>query len=182
MDTTRRRAYIKQQVVVKKQQKGSQPPKGTSLANPSAKRKPTEKSDRLLKKPKTVPESVMGLKAETKKTVTPLGLGKGKVLMKGPTPIAEKPPILLREDSKYVLEKLSSIITFDNYEDLSNHATKAMGETRLFCIAQVAISVPFLFLFPLACLITNPFVFPGNIDDEGVNGLLLEPRDDIGPY
>ena len=98
MDATRRRAYIKQQVVVKKQQKGSQPPKGTSLANPSAKRKPTEKSDRLLKKPKTVPESVMGLKAETKKTVTLISPGKGKGLMLGPGSI-EKPPIL-REDSK----------------------------------------------------------------------------------
>ena len=167
---------------MKKQQNGSQPLKGTSLANSSAKRKLTEKSDHLPKKPKTVPESIIGLKAETKKTVTPLGPGKGKGLIKGPTPIVEKPPILLREDSKYVLEKLSSIITFNDYKDLSNHATKAMGETVLFCIAQVAISVPFLFLFPSACLITNPFVFPGNVDDEGVNGPLPEPRDGIEPY
>ena len=102
--------------------------------------------------------------------------------MMGPVPITEKPPILLHEDSKYALEKLSSIITTGIYKDLSNHTTEVMGEMGLFSIAQVAMSVPFLFLFPLACLITNPFVFPGNIDDEGVNGLLLEPRDDIGPY
>uniref|UniRef100_A0A7N2M3B1 Uncharacterized protein n=1 Tax=Quercus lobata TaxID=97700 RepID=A0A7N2M3B1_QUELO len=41
----------------------------------------------------------------------------------------EKPPVLLREDSKYALEQLSFIITTDNYEDLSNHAIEAVGET-----------------------------------------------------
>ena len=55
--------------------------------------------------------------------------------MKGPTPIVEKPPVLLCKDSKYALEKLSSIITSDDYKDLSNHATEAMRESRLFCIA-----------------------------------------------
>ena len=58
--------------------------------------------------------------------------------MKGLSPTQEKPPVLLCEDSKYALEKLSSIISFDDYEDLSNHATKAMGETGFFCIAQVS--------------------------------------------
>ncbi|XP_075662196.1 uncharacterized protein LOC142631769 [Castanea sativa] len=65
-----------------------------------------------------------------------MGLGKGKGLMKGPALISEKPPVLLREDSEYALEKLSSIITVDNYEDLGNHATEAMGETGLFTISQ----------------------------------------------
>ena len=91
--------------------------------------------DCLPKKPKTIPEPVVGLKAKTKKTVTPLGPGKGKGLMMSSVPVTEKPPILLREDSKYALEHLLSIITTDNYKDLSNHATKAMGETRLFSIA-----------------------------------------------
>ena len=77
----------------------------------------------------------MGLKAETKKTVTPLGQGRGKGLMTGPVPVTEKPPVLLCEDSKYALEQLSFIITADDYEDLSNHATKAMRETGLFSIA-----------------------------------------------
>ena len=72
----------------------------------------------------------MGLKVETKKTVTPIGHGKGKGLMESSS-ITKKPPVLLREDSKYMLEKLLSIITSDNYEDLSNHATEAMGETWL---------------------------------------------------
>ena len=57
--------------------------------------------------------------------------------MTGSVPFAEKPPVLLREDSKYALEQLSSIIMVDDYEDLSNHATEAMGEMSLFCIAQV---------------------------------------------
>ena len=30
--------------------------------------------------------------------------------------IAEKPPVLLHEDSKYVLEQLLSIITADDFE------------------------------------------------------------------
>ena len=70
MDVARRRAYIKQQATLKKQVEEGQPPKGTGLANPSAKRKQPKKTDRLPKKPKTVPEPVVGLKAETKKTVT----------------------------------------------------------------------------------------------------------------
>ena len=48
--------------------------------------------------------------------------------------IAEKPPVLLH-DSKYALEQLLSIITADDFEDLSNHATEAIRETGLFCIA-----------------------------------------------
>ena len=55
--------------------------------------------------------------------------------MTGSVPSAEKPPILLREDSKYALEQFLSIITVDDYEDLSNHTTEAIGETGLFCIA-----------------------------------------------
>ena len=33
------------------------------------------------------------------------------------------------------LERLSPIITVNDYKDLSNHATEAMGEMGLFCIA-----------------------------------------------
>ena len=67
--------------------------------------------------------------------------------MKGLDIVPEKPPILLREDSKYALEKLASIISVDDYEDLGNHATEAMGETGLFCIAQVITSIYLLFIF-----------------------------------
>ena len=66
--------------------------------------------------------------------------------MKGIDIVPEKPPVLLREDSKYALEKLASIISVDDYEDLGNHATEAMGETGLFCIAQVITSVHLLFI------------------------------------
>ena len=69
--------------------------------------------------------------------VTKPGPGKGKGLMMGSDHSAKKALVLLHEDSKYALEKLSSIITVDDYEDLSNHATKAMGEMGLFCIAQM---------------------------------------------
>ena len=69
--------------------------------------------------------------------------------MSGHVPVAEKPPILLREDS-HALEQLSSIITANDYEGLSNHATKAMGETSLFSIVQVDVSVFLLFLFKLS--------------------------------
>ena len=119
-------------------QQGGQTSKGSGSANLSSKRKQPEKPNRQpSKKPKVALEPVLGLKAEGKKTVTKPVHGKGKGRMTGSVPFVEKPPILLREDSKYVLEQLSSIITVDDYEDLSNHATKAMRETGLFCIAQV---------------------------------------------
>ena len=55
--------------------------------------------------------------------------------MNGPSTTQDKPPVLFREDSKYALEKILSIITSDGYKELSNHATEAMGETGLFCVA-----------------------------------------------
>ncbi|XP_050259239.1 uncharacterized protein LOC126704273 [Quercus robur] len=56
--------------------------------------------------------------------------------MTAPDSKQERPPSLLRDDSKYALEKLSSIITAEDYEDLGNHSTEAMGETGLFAVAQ----------------------------------------------
>ena len=128
-----------------------QQPKETGLSNSPIKRKLSKKQGRLPKKPKTILEPVVGLEAEGRKTITPVKHGARKDLMKGPSTTQEKPPVLLREDSKYALEKLSSIISSDAYKDLSNHATKAMGETGLFCIAQVShsilfISFPFIYL------------------------------------
>ena len=75
--------------------------------------------------------------AEGKKTVTPAKLGGGKGLMVPPLGSQKKPPVLLREDLKYALGKISSIIGSEDYEDLGNHLTEAMGETGLFSIAQV---------------------------------------------
>ena len=69
------------------------------------------------------------------KTATPVKHGAGKGLMKGPSTNQEKPPVLLREDSKHALEQISSIIMLEDYEDLGNHSMEAMGETGLFAIA-----------------------------------------------
>ena len=115
--------------------------------DPSTKRKLLEKQDHLPKKPKITLKLVVGLKAGGKKTFTPIGQGRGKGLIKGPSTVPEKPSILLREDSKYALENLLSIISPDDYEDLGNHATEAMGETGLFCITQVSYVRP-LPIFP----------------------------------
>lgn len=78
----------------------------------------------------------MGLEVEGKKTITPVKHGVGKGFMKGPSINQENPPVLLREDSKYALEKISSIISSDDYEDLSNHAMEAMGETGFFVLPR----------------------------------------------
>ena len=75
--------------------------------------------------------------AEGVKIVTPAKHGSGKGLMKASSISQEKPPFLLRDNSKYALEKISSVITSEDYEDLSNHSTEAMGGTGLFAIAQV---------------------------------------------
>ena len=69
---------------------------------------------------------------EGTKTVIRAKHGSGKGLMILPPGSQKKPPILLREDPKYALEKLSSIIGNKDYEDLGNHSTEAMGETGLF--------------------------------------------------
>ena len=69
------------------------------------------------------------------KTVTPVKYGVGKGLIKVPSTIPEKPPVLLYEDSKHALEQISSIISAKDYEDLGNHSTKAMGEFSLYAVA-----------------------------------------------
>ena len=110
--------------------------------------------DRPPKKPKVTPKSAVGVKAETKKTPTLPILGKGKGLITGHVPVTEKPLVLLHEDSRYALEQLSSIITADDYEDLSNHTTEAMGETDLFSIMQENMSVSLLFLSNCLIILT----------------------------
>lgn len=53
---------------------------------------------------------------------------------------------LLREDLWYAVGLLLSIIKDDDYENLGNHATKAMGESGLFNLSQVCNrSLSFLF-------------------------------------
>ena len=132
MDDAKRRALIRSQAA-KKKESDDVAPTAMVASNLSIKRKPPPKGDRSAKKPKVFLEPIVGLMAEGK-TVTPVKHGAGKGLMKAPSTTQEKPPVLLYKDSKYALEKLSSIITSDDYKDLSNHATEAMRETRLFCI------------------------------------------------
>ena len=95
------------------------------------------KGDRAPKKQKVLTEPFIGLMAEGNKTVTSAKPEGGKGLMVPLPGSQKKPPVLLREDPKYALGKLSSIIGSEDYEDLGNHSTEAMGETSLFSIAQV---------------------------------------------
>ncbi|KAL0014000.1 hypothetical protein SO802_001069 [Lithocarpus litseifolius] len=137
MDDAKRREIIKQQAAAKKKtaQTG-----GTDTSKPSgSKRKYPAETDRQTKKPKGTTEIVVGLQAEFKKMVLPKH-GKGKGLMTGGmVPLVEKPPVLLSEDSRSALERLSSLFTAEDYEDLGNRATEAMGETGLFSIAQAMV-------------------------------------------
>ena len=74
-------------------------PTATMASNPSIKRKSLSKGDRQVKKPKISLEPVVGLMAEGK-TITLVKYGASKGLMKASSTIPEKPPVLLREDSK----------------------------------------------------------------------------------
>lgn len=62
--------------------------------------------------------------------------GKGLMMTQGPI-ITNCHPPLLREDSCYAIRQLLSIIKDNDYEDLGNPATEAIGETGLFSLAQV---------------------------------------------
>ena len=108
---------------------------GTSSSKPSAKKRLLPKGDHAPKKQKVSSEPVLGLMAKGTKTVTPAKHKGGKGLIIPPLGSQKKPPVLLREDPKYALEKLSTIIGNENYEDLGNHSIEAMGGTSLFSIA-----------------------------------------------
>ena len=114
-------------------------------ANLSTKRKPSERVDRPPKKPKVVTGSIVGETSATSKLPFNPSPGKGKGMTKGANPVTEKCPVLFREGSGYALKQLSSIIKDNDYEDLCNHATEAIGEMGLFSLVQVC----FLVLFPL---------------------------------
>ena len=94
--------------------------------------------------------------AEGAKTVTPAKHGSSKGFMKAPSTSQEKPPSFLRNDSKYALEQLLSIITLEDYEDLGNHSTEAMGDGAFRdcsgnpCPSAFRPSIPLSFL-------SNPF-------------------------
>ena len=119
--------------------------------------------------------------AEATKTATSVKQGVDKGLMKGPSKDQEKPPVLLREDSKHALEQISSIMSTEDHKDLGNHSMEAMGEIGLFAITQVRLPVYF---FPrqLFFFLVHPFSFHsyhyyflGNGYDEGADGMVPQP-------
>ena len=115
--------------------------------------------------------------AEGAKTVTPSKHGSGKGLMKASSTSQEKPPPLLRDDSKFSLERLSSIISLEDYEDLGNHSTEVMGETGLFAVAQVTFirRLESVYLaWPFVLTHFNLFISVLGYD-EGPNGPVSEP-------
>ena len=135
MEDAKRRAAIRNQAVKKKEtDEGAM---GMGSSRPSAKKRPLLKGDHASKKQKVSSEPVIDLMVEGNKTVTSAKQGGGKGLMVPPSGSQKKQPVLLREDPKYALGKLSSIIGSEDYEDLKNHSTESMGETGLFSIAQV---------------------------------------------
>ena len=137
MDDAKRRAAIRLQAT--KNKETDVDPIGMGSSKLSTKRKLPSKGDRAPKKPKVSFEPVVGLMAEGAKTMT-LAKHKADKGLMIPSPGSQKKPlILLYKDPKYALEKLSSIITSEDYEDLGNHSTKAMRETGLFSITQVNI-------------------------------------------
>ena len=144
MEDAKRRAAIKNKAA--KNKETDEGAMGTGSSRPLAKR-PVLKVDRAPKKQKVSTEPVIGLMAEGKKTVTPAKPGGRKGLMVPPPGSQKKPPVLLREDPKYALGKISSIIGSEDYEDLGNHSTEVMGETGLFSIAQVRARCYLLFFF-----------------------------------
>ena len=121
----------------------------TDQANLSIKRKPSEQVDRPPKKPKVVMGSTIGETSAISKLPLKHGSRKGKGLMKGADPITKKRLVLLHEDSGYVLNQLSSIIKDGNYEDLGNHAIKAMGRRAYSVWYRYVYSSPFLCSFLL---------------------------------
>ena len=134
MEDAKRRVAIRNKAAKRKEtDEGAM---GTGSSRPLANR-PLPKGDHAPKKQKVLTEAVIGLMADGNKTVTPAKHGGGKGLMVPPPGSQKKSPVLLREDPKYALGKLSSIIGSKDYEDLGNHSTEAMGETALFSIAQV---------------------------------------------
>ena len=147
MDDAKRRAAIRSKAA--KNKETDEGAMGTGSSRPLAKR-PMPKVDRAPKKQKVSTEPVIGLIAEGKKTVTPAKPGSGKGLMVPPPGSQKKPPVLLREGPKYALGKISSIIGSEDYENLGNHSTEAMGETGIFSIAQVRIRCYSSFYFPLS--------------------------------
>ena len=170
MDDAKRRAAIRSKAAKNKEtDKGAM---GTGSSRPLVKR-PMPKVDRA---PKI---GLIGLMVEGKKTVTSAKPGGGKGLMVPPSGSQKKPPVLLLEDPKYALGKISSIIGSEDYEDLGNHSTEAMGETGLFSIAQVRVRRYSFIYYSLLLLLSffNSIPLSGYAHDDGPDGSGSSSRD-----
>ena len=108
MEDAKRRAAIRVQATKRKETDEGAMRTGSS--KPSAKKRPLLKGDRAPKKQKVLTEPVIVLMAEGNKTVISAKPRGGKGLMVPPPGSQKKPPVLLREDPKYALGKISSII------------------------------------------------------------------------
>ena len=173
MEDAKRRVSIRLQAVKRKEtDKGAM---GTGSSKLSAKKRPLPKGNRAPKKQKVSLELVLGLMAEGTKTVTPTKHGSGKDLMIPPSSSQKKPPVLLREDPKYALEKLSLIIGNEDYEDLGNHSTEAMGKTGLFSIAQVRVHHNLTHRH-IICLNLTPFHLQAMLMTKGLMEWSLQSR------
>lgn len=158
MEDRKRRAFIKQRATARKNLEGSQPPK-MGHANPSTKRKLLEKGDHPPKKPKVGSRLTVGETPAINKLPPKPSLGKGKGLMKGQVLATEEQLVLLRKDLSYALKQLLSIINDDDYSDLGNHVIEAMGETSLFSLAQVCLSIHLCLFFSNIVLLNFVFDF-----------------------
>ena len=150
MDDGKRKAFIHKQVTerAKKRLEGVVSPTGDmAQAKPFIKRKLTDKGDRPVKKLKEVVTTTVREMLVATQVRPPLRYGVGKGLMSAKGPILEQHALLLRKDSQYAVGLLSSIIKDNDYEDLGNHATEAMGESGLFSLAQVHNLPPSLSFF-----------------------------------
>ena len=116
MENAKRKVAIRVQATKRKET--NEGAMGTGSSKPLAKKRSLLKGDRAPKKQKVSMESVIGLMAEGNKTVTLAKQGGGKGLMVPPPASQKKPPVLLREDPKYALGKLSSIIGNEDHKDL----------------------------------------------------------------
>ena len=174
MKDAKRRAAIRLQAAKNKEiDEGAM---GMGSSKPSTKKRPLPKGNCAPKKQKVSSEPILGLMAEGTKTVTPAKHGGGKGFMIPPLGSQKKPPVLLYEDPKYALEELSLIIGNEDYEDLGNHLTEAMGEMGLFSIAQVRVRHTLAREYSL--FESNSLSSLGHAHDEGVDGKVSPSRDD----
>ena len=138
MDDGKRRAFILKQATerAKKRLEGVVSPIGDiAQAKPFIKRKLTDKGDCPVKKLKEIVTTTIRETPAVTLVPPPLCHGVGKGLMSTKGPVLEQHTLLLCKDSRYAMGLLSSIIKDDDYEDLGNHATEAMGESGLFGLA-----------------------------------------------